>query len=69
MFPNRFYTEWLVNEMVKLNKKLRESRHTIEDNKTKQGRIVYEKGYSNALVEVIEDLREVLNHGEEDEEE
>lgn len=66
MFPNKFYTDWLVNELVKLNKKVRESRHDMENVHIKDSRLYYEKGYSNALVEVIMDLREVLNYDEED---
>ena len=65
MYPNKFYTDWLVNEMVKLNKAMRESNHKKEDAKNITV-LNYEEGYCKALSEVISDLREVLNHGEED---
>lgn len=67
MFPNRFYTEWLVNEMIKLNKKVRESSHK-KDSTNNSTVLNYEEGYCKALVEVISDLREVLNYEEEEDE-
>lgn len=54
MQPNRFYTEWLVNEIVMLKKKIRELEHKEESG--------YNKGYIDAINYVIEDLRDVLNY-------
>lgn len=54
MYPNRFYTEWLVNEIVMLKKKIRELEHKEESS--------YNKGYIEGINYVIEDLRDVLNY-------
>lgn len=54
MYPNRFYTEWLVNEIVMLKKKIRELEHKEES--------TYNKGYIEGIKYVIEDLRDVLNY-------
>lgn len=54
MYPNRFYTEWLVNEIVMLKKKIRELEHKDES--------PYNKGYIEGINYVIEDLRDVLNY-------
>lgn len=56
MQPNRFYTEWLSDEIVKLNKIVRECKHNLDQCPSE-----YETGYCQALVEVIKDLRGVLN--------
>jgi hypothetical protein len=65
MYPNKFYTEWLVNEIVKLNKKLRESKQKKDISKD-TNILNHESGYCKAMTEVLEDLREVLNYGDED---
>ena len=54
MQPNRFYTEWLVNEIVMLKKIIRELEHKEES--------LYNKGYIEGIKYVIEDLRDVLNY-------
>ena len=54
MQPNRFYTEWLVNEIVMLKKKIRELEHKEESS--------YNKGYIEGIKYVIDDLRDVLNY-------
>lgn len=54
MQPNRFYTEWLVNEIVMLKKKIRELEHMKES--------LYNEGYIDGIKYVIGDLRDVLNY-------
>ena len=66
MYPNKFYTEWLVNEIVKLNKKRREYEHTIDERYTNNAMYHYYSGYIAAIDYFLKELRDVANYDDQE---